>query len=357
MRDNGRRGISAIRRLLPPAVVYLCVALPASAAPPANDNFASASTLGGSSATVIATNVEATKEAGEPDHAGDPGGHSLWWRFTAPKTGGVTIDTCGTDTGIVVDTLLSVYTGAGVSALSPVKSNDNSIHDDLCGLIGSSLTFVATEGQVYSIAVDGKGGDTGEIKLVLQPTLALDVKTLSRRRMVDATRFAIDVAAFGDGIRQIPEEPRLTLRRGRTRMREDLESVGESETRFRTLFEWSCDRRGRWSWTVTVRRDGQVVSETGAFSVPACARRKWYVSQSKVVRDFAADVGRNDARWLRCSAVGTRRGRLAHTWRCRLALPGWTCTGSLLFRYSRLFQRGDLVDSVRKPSGRITCRR
>jgi hypothetical protein len=358
------RGVIVMRqRLLLAAVVYLCVVVPAAAAPrvtaaaPPNDSFANASVLQGPSATVTVANDEATKEAGEPNHAGDAGGHSLWWRFTAPATGGVSIDTCGTDTSIVVDTLLAVYTGDNVGALTEVKSNDDSLHDDLCSTIGSSLTFVATQGQTYSIAVDGKDGDTGEIKLVVQPTLTLNVATLTRPRRIDATKFVIDVAGFGDGVQSIPEDPTLTLVRGTGKTRAELETVGDSETRFQTVFDWSCDRHGDWRWTVSVRRDGVVVSQTGSFTVPACVRKNWYVSRSKVVDDFAADVGRADARWLRCSAVGNRQGSLAHTWRCRMAIPGWSCSGSFLFHYVRLFQLTDVVESGRIASGRVQCRR
>ena len=51
----------------------LWLATAASAPPPANDNFASAFTLTGSSTSATGTNVNATKETGEPNHGGNVG--------------------------------------------------------------------------------------------------------------------------------------------------------------------------------------------------------------------------------------------------------------------------------------------
>ena len=77
-----------------------------------NDDFANRITITGSSATVIGTNVGATKQAGEPNHAGNTGGKSVWYTWTAPTTGTATIDTLGSS----FDTLLAIYTGSSVDA-------------------------------------------------------------------------------------------------------------------------------------------------------------------------------------------------------------------------------------------------
>src|SRR5258708_39948322 len=63
--------------------------------PPANDDFANAATITGMNALVGGTNSNATKEPGEPDHAGIPGGKSVWWKWQAPASGYVTISTAG----------------------------------------------------------------------------------------------------------------------------------------------------------------------------------------------------------------------------------------------------------------------
>src|SRR6266853_2081800 len=61
-----------------------------------NDNFASATVISGSSVTATGSNVGATKEAGEPNIiSASPGGHSVWWFWTAPASGSVTVSLAG----------------------------------------------------------------------------------------------------------------------------------------------------------------------------------------------------------------------------------------------------------------------
>jgi hypothetical protein len=125
--------------------------------PPPNDNFASAQTLSGFNAAATGDNFDATIQPGEPAHF--PGGPfaSVWYSWTAPGSGQVTIDTCGSD----FDTVLAVYTGNAVNALAPIASND-----DACGSGQSRVSFAATAGTTYRIAVDGYG-DIGDIDLKL----------------------------------------------------------------------------------------------------------------------------------------------------------------------------------------------
>jgi hypothetical protein len=134
------------------------------ASTPTNDNFSSASTitLSGSSTTVTGSNTGATKQSGEPSHGGNTGGASVWWRWTAPGSGTVTLTT----TGSTFDTLLAVYTGSSVSALTRIVEND-----DAAGLLTSSVTFSAVSGTTYYFAVDGYNGATGSISLNLSSTV------------------------------------------------------------------------------------------------------------------------------------------------------------------------------------------
>ena len=50
-------------------------------APPANDFFANAQMLSGTSNTVSGSNLNATKEIGEPNIEGNAGGASVWWYY------------------------------------------------------------------------------------------------------------------------------------------------------------------------------------------------------------------------------------------------------------------------------------
>jgi uncharacterized repeat protein (TIGR01451 family) len=127
------------------------------AARPANDAFANRIALSGASGSVIGYNVLATKESGEPDHANNPGGVSVWWKWIAPANGQFTLDTNGSS----FDTLLGVYTGSAVNALAVVAANDN---DGNAGNV-SSVVFQAQAGVEYEIAVDGFNGAAGDIAL------------------------------------------------------------------------------------------------------------------------------------------------------------------------------------------------
>jgi len=122
--------------------------------PPVNDNFANAQTISGASGNVTGRNTVASKEGGEPNHAGGPGGASVWYRWTAPSTGNLTFTTVGSD----FNTLLAVYTGSTINALTLVSDND-----DVGGLVQSRVTFNATAGTVYYIAIDGSVGVPGNL--------------------------------------------------------------------------------------------------------------------------------------------------------------------------------------------------
>jgi Ca2+-binding RTX toxin-like protein len=142
-------------------VVVPLVAPPAAFAAPANDDFAAARPLG-SSGTGQASGVtlDATKQAGEPDHAGNPGGHSVWYSWIAPADGNESMSTTASD----FDTLLAVYTGTAVNALTPVASND-----DLGAEPRSTVSFRVARGVTYFIAVDGFFGKRGRVDLRWAP--------------------------------------------------------------------------------------------------------------------------------------------------------------------------------------------
>jgi hypothetical protein len=125
-----------------------------------NDYFTNRTVLVGTNISILATNTFATKEPGEPNHAGNPGGKSLWWSWVAPVDGTVTINTDGS----TFDTLLAVYTGSSVSNLVHVAANDN---EDTRSF-QSRVSFQAVAGTPYQIAVDGFNGDSGTVVLNLK---------------------------------------------------------------------------------------------------------------------------------------------------------------------------------------------
>ena len=118
-----------------------------------NDAFASAIGLTGTHGSVTGANNGATKEAGEPTVAANPGGASIWYRFRAPATGTLRLTTSGS----AFDTLLGVYRGSAVTTLTEVASNDNAAPTTP----SSALAAKVRRGVTYSIAIDGQNLGAG----------------------------------------------------------------------------------------------------------------------------------------------------------------------------------------------------
>lgn len=124
---------------------------------PTNDMFASAIHLTDLGGHVSALNERATREEGEPPHAGNDGGHSIWYSFTAPANGLLSLTT----TNSTFDTLLGLYLGDSLTNLTLVAQND----DVTTGGGYSEILAGLEAGQLYCIAVDGYGGESGDISL------------------------------------------------------------------------------------------------------------------------------------------------------------------------------------------------
>lgn len=128
--------------------------------PPPNDSFATPIRLGGQFHEIHQSPFEepseeeffieqtpgynwgATKEAGEPDHAGDPGGASVWYAWTPPASGEATISLQGSGG----PKLLALYEGSALAQLMPIASSPGPL---------SMLHATVTGGREYRIAVDG----------------------------------------------------------------------------------------------------------------------------------------------------------------------------------------------------------
>ena len=114
------------------------------------------------SGSVGANNFIATKEPGEPNIGGRPGGASVWLKWFAPTNGVARFDTRGSD----FDTTLGVYTRAdarfpySVTNLALVEGDD-----DAGNYFNSSEAFNATANTEYEIAIDGFYGVQGNIVL------------------------------------------------------------------------------------------------------------------------------------------------------------------------------------------------
>jgi hypothetical protein len=143
-----------LRRLRPVLVLLAVVALlsgldvaPAGAAQLQGANrFSNAPLLPAGEGRYTGNNLTATKQVGEPDHAGDDGGASVWYRFRVNQSHTVRITTRGSD----FDTLLAVYRGTDVRHLVLVRAND-----DVATGLTSRVQFLAQAGVTYRIAIDG----------------------------------------------------------------------------------------------------------------------------------------------------------------------------------------------------------
>jgi len=126
------------------------------AAQPANDRFASGLALSGSSGSTTGVNLLAVAEANEPAlvQAGSP---PVWWTWTAPASGQVTLST----TGSSFATSLTVYSGSALTSLVPVV-NGTAVSTTVQT---SQVLFEAAAGTTYRWAVAGVDGSAGTIDL------------------------------------------------------------------------------------------------------------------------------------------------------------------------------------------------
>src|SRR5439155_4964294 len=115
-----------------------------------------------------------TKQTSEPNHAGNSGGHSIWFTWRPTVAGPVIVDTIGSS----FDTLLAVYVGTNLTTLALIAADD-----DGAGFAGASrLAFNASANTRYLIAVDGYGGASGYVDLNLfyeQPILTAQLSSPS----------------------------------------------------------------------------------------------------------------------------------------------------------------------------------
>jgi hypothetical protein len=127
------------------------------------DKFAEAPLFREPSALFRSSNRGATREFGEPLHAGKHGGKSVWFAWMSDQEGIVTFRTRGSH----VDTLLAAYVGARVEQLMEIASDEDS-----GGFLNSEISFNVAPNTSYMIAIDGYNGSEGDllIEWFFEPT-------------------------------------------------------------------------------------------------------------------------------------------------------------------------------------------
>jgi hypothetical protein len=167
---------------------------------PPNDDFANRGAMKdlGGNALAFGTTEGASREVGEPAHGGSSTGASVWYTWTAQRSGPTTVYFCNGSFHPVID----VYAGAALGALTSLgaPSPGASSLDLMCSLGNAAGTvFPALAGQTYAIAVDGANGDWGSFELRLreappprvpQPPDTLIYKTMKIRGNTAKIHFA-----------------------------------------------------------------------------------------------------------------------------------------------------------------------
>ena len=120
------------------------------------DDYGLAPVLGDFSRVLASHNRNATRQPGEPLHAGKRAPTSVWLTWVAPASGNVTMSTAGSS----FDTVLAAYTGNSFSNHILVDADDDGARAGC-----SQIDFPVVAGIAYHIGVAGVGGTTGDILL------------------------------------------------------------------------------------------------------------------------------------------------------------------------------------------------
>ena len=157
---SGFRHVAA--SLLAGSLLVVAFPFAAEAAAPVNDAFAAATVATEPLPFADSTNTtHATLEAGEPplgDRCGAGVERTVWYSYEPSTDTVVSANTFGSD----FDTVLGVWKGTDIDALSLVRCNDDS--QDL----QSSVLFLAEAGADYRIQIGGFGGSSGNLEFNLR---------------------------------------------------------------------------------------------------------------------------------------------------------------------------------------------
>ncbi len=169
---------------------------------PANDDFANAIAINtGFDPFAVTLDVAgASLETGEPvATCGGAAFRTVWYKYVSLGNASLNINT---DLS-TYDTVLSVWKGAGLGALTQVASG---CHDDISVVVKTSaLTLTTTPGAVYYIRVGSKGGSSTSLHFnaavistastaPLRNFFTTATPTLTWNRVTGATKYEIQVS-------------------------------------------------------------------------------------------------------------------------------------------------------------------
>ena len=119
-----------------------------------NNFFVGRQTLMANAASVVTSNVNATREPSEPTIGFSSTYRTLWYSFTPDVAGTLTLDLAESS----FDTVLAVYTGSELSSLTKLDENDDENFSQ--GVLTSKLSLRVESGVEYKVQV-GSYWDTG----------------------------------------------------------------------------------------------------------------------------------------------------------------------------------------------------
>jgi len=126
---------------------------------PLNDRFENAFRLSRPEPQVNYSTNLATRDEGEPNHAGIAVNRTVWWAWSPRVTARMRFWIPPTS----FDTVLAIYTGDRVDDLTELVSND----DNVPGSDSRSVVeFEAVAGETYRIAIGGHGDQSGDATFV-----------------------------------------------------------------------------------------------------------------------------------------------------------------------------------------------
>lgn len=158
-----------------------------------NDSFANRAPLTGVNASSIAYNMSATTESGEPSI----GYKTMWWNWTAPQSGRVTIHTNSSD-GATWEKNLAVFLGDSLLNLQLILFRSNQALP--------TTTFPVTAGQVYQIALASTNqseGGSAVISLSLATNTDINQLNIGTPAAASNNMFGNRVTLYGANVSAI----------------------------------------------------------------------------------------------------------------------------------------------------------
>jgi hypothetical protein len=138
--------------------------------------------------TVYTVNTATATSTGDPTTAcSQPLGKGVWYSFTAPRNGMLTLSTCGSD----FDTILQVYTG-DCGSLTWVTCADDGGPD--CTGKQASASFLVSTGATYLIVVGGYAGASGNLRIMASMPIPANDQCSGAMPLLAGTTYTVNTA-------------------------------------------------------------------------------------------------------------------------------------------------------------------